>query len=246
MRYLFLGEWATNEAMTYFPPAVKNYWKLGRRRIELEVTLWFFNLCGSQKGFSCFYEIVQLVHKESIVYRMYGVCGNENKLGERRRSNVREKMLLKNRSNRKFPFPCCWSLGAENLQKKWHRHFLAMAHVLICDQIGLCCVLLLCDVCRCSVLCVVALFCDSEAPAHGLCFTKPPHRDLFQYQNNSKFFFNLLNDNYAAGGCLAGAILSCHVELLKYNARNTLKKHRGNAKTNEREMKKRIHWITRV
>ena len=161
MRYLFLGEWATNEAMTYFPPAVKNYWKLGRRRIELEVTLWFFNLCGSQKGFSCFYEIVQLVHRESIVYRMYGVCGNENKLGERRRSNVREKMLLKNRSNRKFPFPCCWSLGAENLQKKWHRHFLAMAHVLICDQIGLCCVLLLCDVCRCSVLCVVALCCVS-------------------------------------------------------------------------------------
>jgi len=164
MRSLFLGEWATNEAMTYFPPAVKNYWKLGRRRFELEVTLWFFNLCGSQKGFSCFYEIVQLVHRESIVYRMYGVCGNENKLGERRRSNVREKMLLKNRSNRKFPFRGCWSLGAENLQKKWHRHFLAHAllgndtcvdlrpdRTVLC-VVALCYVSLLCAVCRCSVL----------------------------------------------------------------------------------------------
>jgi len=43
----------------------------------------------------------------------------------------------------------------------------------------------------------------------------------------------LFDDNLARGGSLTGAILSCHVELSKYNnARKTLKNHKEDAKTN--------------
>jgi len=51
-------------------------------------------------------------------------------------------------------------------------------------------------------------------------------------------FLHLFDDNLATGGSLTGAILSCHVEISKHNARKTLK--------NKKEMQKRIHCIIRI